>query len=103
LFTSRRKLDRISQDDVRTAVQKIRKLGAGFQILEHAGGNALVVSVPTELSSDHSAVLQLAQGRCCVTHGEVQAQLRWDAERARMALRLMLETGMAWVDKQGGG
>ena len=93
----RRKLDRISEDDVKTAISKIHKLGAGFQLLE-SGSNTLVVSVPTELSSDHSSILQLAQGKCYVTLPALKDSLQWKEGRIRMALDLMMQGGMVWVD-----
>jgi ESCRT-II complex subunit VPS22 len=74
-------------------------LGAGFQLLEY-GSNTLVVSVPTELSSDHTAVLQLAQSTSFVTFDRLKVHLQWEDNRIKMALDLMMKTGMIWVDTQ---
>jgi hypothetical protein len=60
-----------------------------------------VVSVPMELSSDHTAILQLAQSTCYVTQPGLRAALQWQESRLQMALQLLLQSGMAWVDEQG--
>lgn len=111
LWHIRRKLDRISEEDVKTAIQKVHLLGAGFQLLQ-SGSSVLVVSVPTELSSDHAAILQEAQrahgegegdGSCCsVTVAGLREGLRWEEGRIRVALDLMMQGGMVWVDEQAG-
>lgn len=106
-MTFRRKLDRISEDDVKTAIQKVHLLGAGFQLLE-SGSSTLVVSVPTELASDHAAILQEAQkaqgaGGCCsVAVAGLRKGLGWEERRIRVALDLMMQGGMVWVDEQDG-
>jgi ESCRT-II complex subunit VPS22 len=95
----RRKLDRISEEDVKIAISKVHMLGAGFQLLEY-GSNTLVVSVPTELSSDHTAILQLAQSTSFVTPDRLKTHLQWEDNRIKMAIDLMMKTGMIWVDTQ---
>lgn len=98
----RRKLDRISEDDVKTAIGKVHLLGAGFQLLQ-SGNNTLVVSVPTELNSDHAAILQVAQGNAShVTLQGLKTQLKWEEQRLKRALNLMMQAGMVWVDEQAG-
>lgn len=81
------------------AIAKVHMLGAGFQLLEY-GSNTLVVSVPTELSSDHTAVLQLAQPTSFTTFDRLRTHLQWGDERIKMALDLMMNSGMIWVDEQ---
>jgi len=98
----RRKLDKISEDDIKTAIGKVHLLGAGFSLLQ-SGRTTLVVSVPMELSSDHAAILQVAQEKAChVSVSQMITQLKWEGRRVRIALDLMMQGGMAWVDEQGG-
>ena len=98
----RRKLDKISEDDVKMAIGKVHLLGAGFQLLQ-SGNTTLVVSVPTELSSDHAAILSVAQAHAShVTLPGLVKQLKWEEKRIKMALNLMMQGGMVWVDAQGG-
>ena len=85
---------------MRTAIQKVHLLGAGFQLLQ-SGNSTLVVSVPTELSSDHAAILQEAQRATpqgSVTVPGLRASLGWEERRIRTAVDLMMQGGMMWVD-----
>lgn len=89
---------------MRTAIQKVHLLGAGFQLLQ-SGKNTLVVSVPTELSSDHAAILQEAQRvapQGSVTLPGLRASLGWEEQRIRTAVDLMMQGGMMWVDAPAG-
>lgn len=97
----RRKIDKISTEDIKIAINKVHLLGAGFSLLQ-SGKTTLVVSVPTELSSDHAAILQMAQASDShVTVGELVQKLQWVEKRVRLALDLMMQAGMAWLDAQG--
>eukprot|EP00040_Diaphanoeca_grandis_P015443 m.78835 g.78835 ORF g.78835 m.78835 type:complete len:245 (-) comp25158_c0_seq3:169-903(-) len=94
-------LDKLDEDDIVRAIAKLKALGNGFQIYER-GGKKVVQSVPTELSQDDTAVLEIvaATGRTCVS--ELQQQLSWDSDRAQGVLEHMVKEGMAWVDAQTG-
>ncbi|CAM9238877.1 unnamed protein product [Discosporangium mesarthrocarpum] len=92
----------LSQDDVRRATSKLAVLGSGFQILE-VGRTPMVVSVPRELSGDHSSVLLLAESMGRVTEVEVVNKLSWDRGRAREVLNELMQEGMAWIDVQADG
>eukprot|EP00040_Diaphanoeca_grandis_P015444 m.78837 g.78837 ORF g.78837 m.78837 type:complete len:126 (-) comp25158_c0_seq4:491-868(-) len=61
-------LDKLDEDDIVRAIAKLKALGNGFQIYER-GGKKVVQSVPTELSQDDTAVLEIvaATGRTCVS------------------------------------
>ena len=87
----------ISEDDVVRSVEKLRGLGNGFKLI-HAGGRALVCSVPIELSADHAAVLGLAQQGGGVTQEQMQARLGWSADRATRAVDVLTRDGVLWLD-----
>ena len=56
-----------------------------------------------ELSSDHAAILQVAQDEASqVSVSQLLTQLKWEEKRVRIALDLMMQGGMVWVDEQGG-
>ncbi|CAM9537461.1 unnamed protein product, partial [Sphacelaria rigidula] len=80
----------ISADDVKRATSKLQVLGGGFKVLE-IGATTMVVSVPRELSSDHSAVLLLAEASGRVTEAEIADKLRWDGNRARRVLQELMQ------------
>ena len=92
----------VSPQDVVTAVDKLRCLGGGWQVLDTGGGGMVVRSVPSELSVDEVDVLRWASGR----GGEwtVRAMvdgLRWDRRRVEDVTRRLIGSGMAWVDAGG--
>lgn len=92
----------VSADDVRRATDKLQVLGSGFTVIK-IGRTTMVVSVPQELSSDHSAVLHLAEASGRVTEAEILEKLRWDGARPLRVLNELMQEGMAWVDSDGGG
>ena len=55
--------DPISEDDLLRAIDKLKVLGGGFGVVR-IGAKQFVRSVPTELTTDTNAVIELAQ----VTH-----------------------------------
>lgn len=60
----------------------------------------MVVSVPRELSSDHSAVLLLAESSGCITEADISKKLQWGGARPRRVLdELMQVKIMVWFSK----
>ena len=102
-----------SDDDIITAVSKLSTLGSGFRTVQ-IGDVTMIVSVPTELDSDHMELMHIAMGeeesekntkndaRCRqvgqVTLQYVMRRTAWDAQRCQRALDLLLSEGMAWID-----
>ncbi|EFO98572.1 CRE-VPS-22 protein [Caenorhabditis remanei] len=97
---SRTRKDTISTDDILRAVDKLKVLGNGFELVPLGGGRFLVQSVPGELSMDHSRVLQLAEDAAYVTKELIIDKLRWDEPRATSALEHLVKEGLAWTDEQ---
>jgi ESCRT-II complex subunit VPS22 len=94
----------VSEDDVKQALRKLASLGGGYELV-HIGGERFVLSVPAELSSDTSVVLQ----RCgeggaatpgAVTVRELSARLGWPPARVAAACDHLVRDGLAWVDDQ---
>lgn len=52
----------VSEDDIKVAINKIKVLGNGFSLLT-IGSQTLVKSIPQELNTDKSKVLELARVR----------------------------------------
>ncbi len=94
---------RISPDDVETAIRKVSSLGSGFRIVK-MGAQRMVLSVPCELNVDHSAVIALAKSQQgYVTVGSALNKLGWPRERLVRVLDLMVQESMAWVDDKATG
>lgn len=91
-----------STQDIITAIGKLSKLGSGFRTV-HVGDSVMIVSVPTELDSDHMEVMKIAQQESVsscgmVTAADIQQETGWDEDRINRALDLLLGKGMAWLD-----
>ncbi|PFX33221.1 Vacuolar-sorting protein SNF8 [Stylophora pistillata] len=87
------------RDDLARAIKKLHVMGSGFQIIP-VGNKRLVQSVPGELSMDHTAALQLAQGTGYTSVSSLMRDLGWEADRTRRVLDHMVHEEMAWVDDQ---
>lgn len=98
LKTSKSRQD-VSEDDLARAIKKLHVMGSGFQIIP-VGNKRLVQSVPGELSMDHTAALQLAQGTGYTSVSSLMRDLGWEADRTRRVLDHMVHEEMAWVDDQ---
>ncbi|XP_002161134.1 vacuolar-sorting protein SNF8 isoform X1 [Hydra vulgaris] len=89
----------ISEDDLIRAIKKLGVLGSGFKVLP-LPGRTLVQSVPTELSVDHTTVLQTAQKNGFTTVSSIVNELKWDKNRVQNILDYLIQEGMAWIDTQ---
>ncbi|OTB07138.1 hypothetical protein M426DRAFT_83871 [Hypoxylon sp. CI-4A] len=89
----------ITEDDVLRAVGTLKPLGSSYSVIR-VGNKSYVRSVPKELNTDQSAVLEAVQVLGYVTVSMLMANLRWARARAQTALDDLLGEGMLWVDKQ---
>jgi ESCRT-II complex subunit VPS22 len=91
----------VSEADVRRAVDKLHVLGNGFRVLD-VNGRAMVVSVPTELSNDHQAILALCQENGSVSEGQLRSAKKWTRERCRSVIDPLVRDGLVWLDVHAG-
>jgi len=71
----------------------------------------MVISVPTELNTDHAAILSLAKshgqgsgGGYFVTIKMAMAKLKWHRQRIITCLEPMVQDSMVWLcDQEGAG
>lgn len=61
-----------------------------MKVLE-IGKTTMVVSVPRELSSDHSAVLLLAEASGRITEADISEKLQWEGGRPRRVLDELMQ------------
>ncbi|CAK4105230.1 unnamed protein product [Aphanomyces euteiches] len=95
-------MQKISDDDIKRSVKKLKVLGEGFNVIE-LGAKTMIVTVPVELSQDHSSILLLAQEtQSVVTIKTLAEKLGWDANRSSLALNVLLREGMVWIDEHNG-
>ena len=89
----------VSVDDVLTAVERLSVLGGGLRVAE-MGARRVLVSVPLELSTDSTTVLDFAaKHNAKASVAALRKELKWDEERAKRALTDVASEGMAWFDK----
>lgn len=92
----------VSDDDVRRAVASLAPLGGSYAVVR-VGRRDYVRSVPRELGSDQSAVLEAAQVLGWVGVGMLVDNLGWKSARARTVIDDLVSQGLLWADYQAGG
>lgn len=87
------------RDDILRAVVTLKPLGSSISTLK-VGPKTYIRSVPRELNTDQSAVLEVAQLLGYVTVSMLMINLRWPRPRAKTSIKDLTSEGMLWVDKQ---
>ena len=72
----------VSDDDIKRAVDSLAPLGSCFSIMK-IGHRSLIRSVPKELNTDQSTVLEAIQVLGYVTVSMLQLNLNWERPRAQ--------------------
>jgi len=88
-----------SSDDVLRAVDTLKPLGSSYSTVK-VGHKIYIRSVPKELNTDQSAVLEAAQLLGYVSVSMLMLNLRWPRARAKTAIDDLVSEGMLWVDQQ---
>ncbi|KAK6851765.1 EAP30/Vps36 family protein [Apiospora arundinis] len=89
----------VTEDDVLRAVGTLKPLGSSFSIVK-VGNKPYIRSVPKELSTDQSAVLEAVQVLGYVSVSMLMVNLQWKRARSQTVIEDLLGEGMLWVDKQ---
>ncbi|KAK4250602.1 EAP30/Vps36 family-domain-containing protein [Corynascus novoguineensis] len=89
----------ITEDDILRAVGTLKPLGSAYSVIT-VGSKPYIRSVPKELNTDQSAVLEAAQVLGYVSVSMLMVNLKWTRARAQTALEDLMGEGMLWVDKQ---
>jgi ESCRT-II complex subunit VPS22 len=91
----------VSDDDVKRAVDSLAPLGSCFTIMT-IGHRSLIRSVPKELNTDQSTVLEAIQVLGYVTVSMLQINLSWERPRAHAVVEDLMADSLVWVDCQAG-
>ena len=89
----------VSDDDIRRAVDSLKPLGSGFQIVS-LGRTQMIRSVPKELNTDQATVLEVITVLGYVTVSMLQANLRWEKARATAVIEDLVADSLVWIDMQ---
>ncbi|KXX79818.1 Vacuolar-sorting protein SNF8 [Madurella mycetomatis] len=91
--------DARTRDDILRAVGTLKPLGSAYSIIK-VGSKPYIRSVPKELNTDQSAVLEAVQVLGYVSVSMLMVNLKWMRARAQTAVEDLMGEGMLWVDKQ---
>lgn len=89
----------VSEGDIVNAVKSLEPLKSGFVIIEIAN-KQFIRSVPKELNTDQSTVLEILQLLGSVTVSLLRINLKWDRARSMTAINDLMADSLVWVDKQ---
>ncbi|TKX20996.1 hypothetical protein C1H76_6847 [Elsinoe australis] len=90
----------VSDDDIRRAVESLKPLGSGFDVIK-LGSKQMIRSVPKELNTDQSTVLEVIQVLGYVSVSMLQVNLQWERPRAFAIIEDLISDSLVWVDAQG--
>jgi ESCRT-II complex subunit VPS22 len=91
----------VSDDDIKRAVDSLAPLGSCFSMMK-IGHRSLIRSVPKELNTDQSTVLEAVQVLGYVTVSMLQVNLAWERPRACAVVEDLMADSLVWVDMQAG-
>lgn len=89
----------VTDDDIMRALESLDPLGGMFKTIT-LGSNRLIRSVPKELNSDQSTVLEVIQVLGYVTVSMLQANLNWERARSIAVIDDLVADSLVWVDAQ---
>ncbi len=93
--------DCVRRDDVLRAVGTLKPLGSSYSIIK-VGSKPFIRSVPKELNTDQSAVLEAVQLLGYIDVSTLMVNLAWPQARAQTAVDDLVGEGMLWVDLHNG-
>lgn len=91
----------ITDDDLTRTISALAPLGPGFTIMK-LGHRNLLRSVPKELNTDQSTVLEAVQILGYITVSMLQVNLGWERARAVAVVEDLMADSLVWVDTQAG-
>lgn len=86
-------------DDIRRAVKSLEPLASGFKIID-IGSAQMIRSVPKELNTDQSTVLEVIQVLGYVSISMLRANLGWEKGRAVAVVEDLIADSLVWADTQ---
>jgi ESCRT-II complex subunit VPS22 len=90
-----------SEDDIIRAVKSLEPLGSGFKIMT-LGNIQMIRSIPRELNTDQSTVLEVLSILGHVTVSMLVINLSWEQARAIAIIDDLIAESLVWIDSQAG-
>lgn len=89
----------LCSDDILRAVKSLKPLGSGFSIIS-VGRKQMIRSIPKELNTDQSRILEAIQALGYVTCSMLVDNLGWEHARVETVIGDLLADSLVWVDLQ---
>lgn len=89
----------VSEEDLTEAIDMLRTLDGGFTILT-IKGEKILRSVPNELTTDQTRILEVCSIMGYASVSLLRANLCWSKVRCKSVLNEMVTNGLLWVDSQ---
>ena len=91
---------KVGIDDLEKSIDMLKSLEC-FEIFQ-IRGKKFLRSVPNELTSDQTKILEICSILGYSSISLLRANLEWEAVRSKSALDEMVANGLLWIDYQGG-
>ena len=85
-----------SRDDILRAVGTLKPLGSSYAVIK-VGSKPFIRSVPKELNTDQSAVLEAVQVLGYITVSMLMINLNWTRPRSQTTIDDLIGESMLWV------
>ncbi|SCU98083.1 LAMI_0F12926g1_1 [Lachancea mirantina] len=93
---------KIAMEDLEKSVDMLQTLNGGFDIILIKGKKCLR-SVPTELTSDQTKILEVCSVLGYASASLLRVNLGWTQYRSNAILEEMVAIGLLWIDEQAVG
>jgi ESCRT-II complex subunit VPS22 len=89
----------VSEDDIIRAVKSLEPLGSGFTIMK-LRNIQMIRSIPRELNTDQSTILEVLQILGYVTVSMIVINLSWEKPRVIAVIDDLVAESLVWIDTQ---
>ena len=93
----------VTQADIEKSVEMLASLDGGFEIFQIRDHLKFLRSVPNELTSDQTKVLEVCSVMGYASINLLHINLNWERVRCKTTLNEMITNGLLWMDNQCGG
>ena len=94
--------ENVSLEDLKRSLKSLDCFGAGGVRIVSVANELFVSSLPDELSTDSSSILQAFNSRDGRSLRSLSDSLGWPEERTMHAITSLVKEGVLWVDRYGG-
>lgn len=90
---------KVEMEDLEKSVNMLQSLDGGFEVFT-IGGKKFLRSVPNELTSDQTNILEICSILGYASISILRANMSWKTVRSKAVLEEMVANGLLWIDDQ---